>query len=117
MRKINLFFAIMALTCATALAQKAYTIGIATHHINFDGFGTDNWQSMWAPAKLIVGIPITEKPPAKPSGSIGTASYGTLPKGRLFWNLDLNARYDITTTKVQPYVMVGYGVTHVQADN
>jgi len=117
MRKISLFFAIMALTCATALAQKAYTIGIATHHINFDGFGTDNWQSTWAPAKLMVGIPITEKLSAMPSGSIGTASYGTLPKDRLFWNLDLNAKYDITTTKVQPYVMVGYGVTHVQADN
>src|SRR6218665_2137407 len=97
MRKINLFFAIMALTCSTALAQKAYTIGIATHHINFDGFGTDNSQSTWAPAKLMVGIPITEKRSAMPTGSIGTASYGTLTKDRLFWNLDLNVRYDITT--------------------
>lgn len=120
MRKINLLFAALAVSCAATYAQKAYTIGIATHHINFDGFGTNDfqsWQSTWAPAKLMVGIPLTEKFYIMPTGSIGTASYGKLPKDRLFWNLDLNLKYDLTKTKVQPFVMGGYGVTHVQADN
>lgn len=116
LRLILIFF--YSLTAFAVQGQKAYTIGVATHHLNFWGWGNmDEWQHTWAPAKLMVGIPITEKLSAYPTASLGVASYGDLPKDRLFWNMDANLKYDLTQTRLQPYLMLGYGITHVQADN
>lgn len=118
MRKLQLILLFSIFPAALpALGQKAYTLAVATHHLNFGAFeNMGEWQPVWAPAKVMFGIPITEKLAACPAASLGTAGYG-LPKDRLFWNIDANLKYDLTQTRFQPYVLLGYGVTQVQEDN
>ena len=102
----------------TAQGQAGYTVGFAANHINFAGFGSkSDWQYTWFPAKLTIGIPLTEKLSAYPALALGKASYGDTPKDRFFRSIDLDLKYNFTQTALQPYALLGYSIAHAQTSS
>lgn len=100
-----------------ALGQNGnYLIGVSSHLVNFetsDYLKSDNWQANWGPTKLSVGIPLSERLSLFPTASFGKANFTGLNQDRSFWNADLNGKFDLTLTRLQPYVMLGGGASRI----
>ncbi|MBY0436317.1 MAG: thrombospondin type 3 repeat-containing protein, partial [Cyclobacteriaceae bacterium] len=112
----------LALCSVTLMAQeKSVRIGISTHFINFktdEYFKGENWQENWGPSKVTVGVPITDRIMILPTGSVGRLVVPNQDGSQKnFWNLDVNGAYILSPTRIEPYVMAGMGIGHLNKKN
>jgi len=114
--KSKLLVALCLIGIAVQAQERATTLGISTHFLNFNTdkyFPGENWTPIWKPYKFSVGIPVGEKLSVMPTFSFGKANAKGFNQEAAFWNLDANLKYNLTTTRLQPYVMAGAGATRV----
>jgi outer membrane protein OmpA-like peptidoglycan-associated protein len=114
--RIKLLVGLAMLAVAAQAQNKPYTLGVSTHFLNFNTdkyLPKENWISNWGPTKISVGIPMTEKLAIMPTVSFGKGNAPGLNQERTFWNADANLKYNLTTTRLQPYAMVGGGATRL----
>lgn len=114
-KKSVLFMMLLSGWTMAVYAQSGnYYLGISSHLINFEtsDYLKGNWQDNWGPTKLSVGIPLNERFSVMPTASFGKANFTGLDKNS-FWNVDANLKYDLSLTRVQPYVMLGGGVSRI----
>jgi OmpA-OmpF porin, OOP family len=94
-------------------AQGPITVGVSSHFTNFTTdsyFPPENWQI--GIAKVSLGVPLTEKLTFSPSFAFGNAKTPGSSDKNAFWDFDfLSLQYTLTTTKLQPFLSAGAGVS------
>jgi OOP family OmpA-OmpF porin len=108
---------LVTLLCQPILlrAQTPYTAGVALHAVNFKSeeyFTGENWQHNIP--KVYLSAPFANRFSVMPSLALGNVTYPTNNNNDFFWDFDVSVKYDITETRLQPYLVAGIGLSSIK---